>query len=386
MQMRISHSRLYVILLYLIFFNEWFSNMPDISDLYAGIKNVILIIIAVLLLCNVLWDHYSKSEILLFFGLSCITLYSYRRSYVIWMFYLVNLVFMAGKIAPDKLIEDIVRIMKVILAANLVIFAVRFLLFYDSLAITTSRDMLRFDLNFSSGGAASRYLVLYVMAEVIDSKGKIARTRRLFHYFLAIAFFYFTRSEAAFFVFIIYLLIFLKNRIWMQKVIDLGTMFSLPVYTIFTIAAVRFYPSDFFLFFDKLMTGRIALEQRTLLHYEISTWGQFVELPRYVRNADGQFVFLCLDNTIMSFICNYGWIYLIPILIFPFVFRRYLNYYEKIAWCIYSVFFLMIDGGISPFCIFPFLLTASEAADKRGRTRKTKIFNKGEKERWVIRY
>lgn len=371
--MKILCAKSYVILLHLIFFNEWITNMPGLSELYAGGKRLVLAAIVGFILCNIICNRYSKKRLLLFFALLCSTLYSYFRTHSIWMFYLVCLIFPADMVAPQRLIKNIVRIMRFILIANLIIFTIRFLFFYDGLAITTSRNMVRYDLNFSSAGAASRYFVLYVMAEMINSKGNIKRGVRLLHYLLAIVFFCFTRSEVAFFVFIVYLMIYLRKRRWMRKLIDYGMVLSLPVYTAFTIAAVKFYPSKIFRFFDRLMTGRINLEQRTLLHYGISTWGQFVELPRYIRGLDGKSYLLCLDNTIMSFICNYGWIYLIPILIFPFICRYYLNYYEKAAWCIYSIFFLMIDGGISPFCVFPFLLAASETARKmkiRGRFEK----------------
>lgn len=354
--MKITKSKLFIILLYLLFINEWFLTMPLVQEYYRNFKLLVNIALLIIMLICLIWNKFDYIELFIFLSLALLCTITYYKSTVSWPLYLVILIFISKNIQQKKLIDYYVRIMKFILIINCCIFFVQYFFFRNSLIVVTSRNMLRYSMNFASSANAVAFLIIYVLLRIIQSNGKITKKSFFSHIVLTFLFYYFTRIDTIIVILLMYLMVFLKDYNFMKKLIDYGFVLSIPFYTLFTICSIIFYPKFPFNWLNMILTGRISLQQKAFQRYGLTLLGQYIEYPIWVHTINNKWEFICLDNTFVSFMLNYGIIYLLPFIILPFVCRKNNDELCKLGLCIYSTIAFVLDGMLSPFYVAPLIV------------------------------
>lgn len=345
----------YIVLLILI--NTWFSEMPGLENLYFQIKPIVLALIVFCLFAEAILNKYNSYQIIVTTLLLSIGIFTYLRSDSLWPFYCMVMISFANNIEMKCFISLIKRFIGMMLVSNFIIFTIRYVFFPDSLEIITSRNLMRYDINFSSPNEAAKMLIIYVLLLFMSQKKNIPYKLWIGIFLIAIIFYHLTYSDSLICLAVIFLFDQLKKNKKIRSLTKILGRWCLPFGGFISIIMVSFHPNFITATINELSTGRVSLIKNCLEYYGVSLWGQSVALPGWKIMKDGTSKLLVCDNTYWNIIIHYGAIYILLLLILVVVVSKYLTYELSVSLIMFTFLALVYDSMLSPLSVFPLVLS-----------------------------
>lgn len=355
---KIDSSIIHKILISIIMLNVWLTEMPKVGMIYTEFKNLVLGFIIICIVFEILLSKYTLKLLFLTLVMLSLGLFLYFKSNILWPFYLIYFICFSRNIKLKEYLSLIKKILMFIFCVNISIFSLQFILSPETLDVITSRGLLRYYINFESPNGAARALVCIVLIHFMNLNRKMSFYEVIVFSTLGFFFYYFTNSATVFAIVLIFLFDYLQENQSIKNLVAKLARWCIPLATLFSIFSVKFYPNYCLTFFDKIMTGRISLAQKSLEYYGYTLLGQPVNIPQWALTNDGSYQLLTCDNTYIYIIICLGSLLLLPLLLFSFYSIKKLDYKINIGIIIFSIFTLIYYDTFSPLCSFPLIAVA----------------------------
>lgn len=368
MIIKLNSKKLYIIILDLCIINAWLAEFTLISNFYINIKNIILGLIIIGIILEIFLSKFKLSQLIATSSILILTFYSYMLTNVTWIFYLFFAILFAWKIDDiGKYIKHIYIIYASILVINITTFLLQYILARETLTVVTTRNILRYTINFSNAGNASKFFVFFAMLILLKNK-KFTKKNIIALIIGSIFFYYFTRSDIVIFVPLLILVDYFKNNYSFKRLVSFFSKWLLVILTLFTVITLPLSNNILVRFIDNyFLTGRINMSVKAYQLYSFTLLGQNINNGSWLINNDNLYHFLYIDNSIFLFIINYGVVYIGLIIIIILLGSKYLNYFEQVSIILFIILGFLVSSMISPLGTFPLVILSNHLWKNRVR-------------------
>lgn len=343
--------RLYKYLLLCIYVNCLLSDNKLFSS-FEFLKFPLLLgaglCVILLMLDNRKVEEFVYQVPLILFGLI-----NYLKTGSSWGLYSILLVLMGEDLPLKDVLKDIFKLMLFVLCVNLVSFMWQ----YETGTVLTSlqnTEHIRYSLGFLSPNFAAQFWTSLVFLYYFLHDNDIPWKMYLILIIGTFMFSFFTDSDALVFILLIPIFDYLDKKTKLIQIRNFLTRYLFLFLWIFTFLLIH-TKGILYVFFNQLFTGRLHLASLAFSEYNLTWFGQKVEMFRAITSGE-DWSFLVVDNAFAYLSIYFGMLYLVLLSVI-FIFNRNIsNVRVQLCIIMYALAALAENNILSPYMIFPALI------------------------------